>query len=426
MRDYLQRHEFIRHVLTLMTGTSLGQVIAMVSMLVVARLVSPTAWGIYSVITSVGGFLYPVAALRYDMAIVLPKEDADGYAMLSLARRINIVMCTVFALLLLAFGGQLAAWLGKGSNRWWLLTAALVAWSYAEVYILTCWSNRRKRFRASSTAQVSNSLVTAGLRIGAAAASLGPLGLVGATVAGEVAALGTFKRMDGLQRHEVPAGRRRELFREYKRMPLQLAPQAIIDQVRLVGIPLMLTHYFTYGTTGPYSMAWALVQTPIGFLAGALGQVFFQRLSQIEPGAMRPLVAKTTARMLAIGTVPFALIYFLAPIVLPWLMGESWRATGRMTTILVPWLWLNFVSSPVSSMFIVAKRQYISLVHSIFYAGVPLFVIWRWHASITVTLTIVSWAMAAMLAIYLVLALWAAGLFDRDKPAAPAAPAATA
>lgn len=146
--------------------------------------------------------------------------------------------------------------------------------------------------------------------------------------------------------------------------------------------------------------------------------MFFQKLSVTREGSLRPLVMRTMVRMLAIGTVPFALLYFLAPPLLPWVLGAKWAAAGRMTAILVPWLWLNFTTSPISGLFVVARRQYISLVHSIFHAGVPLLVIWHWHSSLTQTLTAVSWCMAALLAIYLVLALWASTLYDRDEPQA--------
>lgn len=267
VRGYLERHEFARHVLTLLTGTSPGQIVLLVTMPIVSRLVDPTAWGIYSVIMLVGGFLYPLSVLRYDMAVVLPQRVEDGYAMLKLAKRINLVMMFVWLALLFVFGNPLAHWLGKGSNRWWLLAAAGVAWSYAQVYIYTSWSNRRKHFDVSSRAQVSNSLTTAVLRIAAAASSLGPISLVAATVIGEFAGIGTFTRRDGSEHHEVPPGRMRELFVEYRRMPLLMVPQVFIDQVRLSGVPLMLTHYFGYATTGPYQMAWGLVQTPIGFVA---------------------------------------------------------------------------------------------------------------------------------------------------------------
>ena len=65
---------FLRHVLTLMTGTAVAQGVTFVMMIVLARIYTPRDMGLLATYVSVASILVAVAALRYDMAIMLPRK----------------------------------------------------------------------------------------------------------------------------------------------------------------------------------------------------------------------------------------------------------------------------------------------------------------------------------------------------------------
>ena len=71
-RAYIQRHEFLASVTKVISGTGLAQLIAALATLYVTHHIDPADWGIYGAIMAVSQFVIPAAALRYDMAIVLP------------------------------------------------------------------------------------------------------------------------------------------------------------------------------------------------------------------------------------------------------------------------------------------------------------------------------------------------------------------
>lgn len=425
MRAYLQRNEFLRHVLTLMSGTLLAQLLTMATALVLGRVFDPSQMGLYSGVMSVAAFLIPLAAWRYDMAIVLPDTDADGRQMTRLATGLNTLSSVVVTLVMLMFGGPIARAIHHPEARWWLLWCGPIVWSWAQFTILNYWANRQKNFRLVSHNAVINSVVTNVGQVGAGLGHLGVVGLLGGTVLGEFAAVGHSGRTTygQIMRGREPGARSyRELMREYRKMPLLNLPNAMVDQVRLQGINLMLLTMLSAGDLGQFGMAWRLVQAPMASINTALNQVLLQRLSRARPGEMTRLVRSSMKRSALIGLVPFAIIFFLAPTVLPAVLSsnhQKWHVAGQVTSLLVPWLYLNFITQPISACYIVARRQGTLLVFAICYAALPLALIWWRHSNLVDTITWVSWGMAVLLVGFLLLTLVVARGYDRGAAAAP-------
>ena len=132
---------------------------------------------------------------------------------------------------------------------------------------------------------------------------------------------------------------------------------------------------------------------------------------------MFALVRKTLALTLAVAIVPFALIYLLAPPLLPAILGGAhWQQAALFAAALTPWLYMNFSTSPISNLFVVTGRQGLMLMFAVVYMMVPLGIIWSWHDDMLATIRVVSWAQAGLLAMLCLLALWVAKDYDRGAP----------
>jgi O-antigen/teichoic acid export membrane protein len=76
------KKEFVKNVLTLITGSALSQIIIYASILLLTRLFSTEIFGIYILFSSATLILKPLATLQYEFAIVLPKKDEDAINLL--------------------------------------------------------------------------------------------------------------------------------------------------------------------------------------------------------------------------------------------------------------------------------------------------------------------------------------------------------
>jgi O-antigen/teichoic acid export membrane protein len=81
-------------------------------------------------------------------------------------------------------------------------------------------------------------------------------------------------------------------------------------------------------------------------------------------------VLRTILGMAAVGAVPFAAIIFLAPALLPIVLGPHWVGAAGSVSLLAVTAYLWFVVTPAGSVaLIVDARRYIVLWHSLRLAG---------------------------------------------------------
>ena len=309
-RAYIQRHEFLASVTKVISGTGLAQLIAALATLYVTHHIDPADWGIYGVIMAVSQFVIPAAALRYDMAIVLPRDDSEAKRVFRLATRINAIVSGVAMAAMVPLGPYLSGLLGKPQARWWLLAVGPITFTYAQVNVVNFWANRRKRFGVIGTNAVWCQSTTAAGRIGSCAVCLGAFGQVIATFLGKCLALNNFRRqlgsdLRGIKEAEVPL---RTLMRKYRQLPLLTAPNVIVDAIRQQGVNMIIMVRFSTSGYGRFSIAWTLMQMPASVINQALSQVFFQKLSVSDAGRFYQTVKKSVVRSFLIGIVPFGLL----------------------------------------------------------------------------------------------------------------------
>jgi O-antigen/teichoic acid export membrane protein len=72
------KSEFTRNVLTLMTGTTIAQVIPIAISPILTRLYSPEDFGEFALFIAIASIFGFIANGRYEMALMLPKKDENA------------------------------------------------------------------------------------------------------------------------------------------------------------------------------------------------------------------------------------------------------------------------------------------------------------------------------------------------------------
>ena len=407
---------FLRHVLTLMTGTAVAQGVTFFMMIVLARIYTPRDMGLLATYVSVASILVAVAALRYDMAIMLPRKESEA---LSVAR-LGMVCLTAVSLLATAASFPLS---GLIERQWghevalWMPLVGLTTFLMSAVELFKYWFNRNSDYRAIAVNQAEQQIgLTSGQLVLGAAGMGGMAGLLLGHTAGQIFAFANLGRQAGPLWRRLPqdAPSLRWAARRYRRMPLLNGPNALADALRTNGIQLLIGGY-SVASLGQFQMAWRYLDAPLILINGAVARVFFQKLSTIEPGQMRPLVRVTIKRAILIGLAPFALIYALSPWIFPFFLGSQWTESGSFARALTPWLFMMLITSPISNLFIVTEHQDWMLGFALVYTAVPL--AWLHWSSLALlpTCYILGAMMAGLLVLNTMLADHAAKEFDAGK-----------
>jgi O-antigen/teichoic acid export membrane protein len=197
------------------------------------------------------------------------------------------------------------------------------------------------------------------------------------------------------------------LAKRYNKLPKYNLPNAIIDGFRLSGINILIAKYFTAQTLGYFSFSWKMVQTPMSLIGGSLSQVFFQKTTSVHKTKLYKIVIKFIKKAAAVSFPIFLLIYIFSPDIFSFVFGKEWRIAGVAASIMSPWLFLNFLTSPLSTLYITLNKQDVLLIFSIIYMLVPLSLIYIYKdTSFLGVLNAITIAMSVLLIIFILLILY--------------------
>ena len=130
---------------------------------------------------------------------------------------------------------------------------------------------------------------------------------------------------------------------------------------------LLLSTLCNTATAGYYMLIQRVMAAPMVLVAGALGDVFRQEASRayIHTGNCRAIYVSTFKRLLALAVLPFTVFFFVAPALFGWVFGEPWRVAGEYARIFTPMFFLQFITSPLSSVYMIAEKQKMDLAWQI-------------------------------------------------------------
>jgi len=362
IKKLLNRSEFAKNVITLVTGTSIAQALSLLAAPLLARLYTPEDFSVYALFASTSSILSVVATARYELAVPLPKEDNDAKSILRLSLLICIVVASVTLMSVLGYHFLSGEFKSEHYSLWFFLLP-LSVFANGIYNAFNYWSTRIKTFYLNSAGRVMLSAGIAGVSIVLGYVTIGSSGLIIGLVAGQLAAMlvmawPMLKDVSGFFRQTtkesvVRNGKTYSLFYRVN------TPHALMDAIQDNGVVYLLTFYFVEAVTGWYSFAFRILKAPVGLIGAAFYQVFYQRLSQLnnEGQDMRPYILNMYRRLALIGLPGFTVLFIFTPQIFEWVFGPEWIGAGEIARILTPWLALNFIVSPVSCITLVCNRQ---------------------------------------------------------------------
>lgn len=362
---------FFKNVLKLVSGTIIAQIIGILLVPIITRLYSPGDFGVFQLFLSISGILIIFSCLSYQLAIMLPKKDEDSANIVALCFILIIIISIISGIIFIIF----ADWIGKILNApeisHYLFLLPLVVFSSGLLSIMTYWLTRRKRFGIIATAQVTNSISTRAAQIGVGICSASSLGLIGGWIFGNIASLAVIIRdiKDDLPIFkQVTLRSIKNLAIRYKRFPIFTSWSTVANTISLSLPSFMLTYFFNPAVLGFFALANMAVSLPMSVVGSSTAQVFFQKASEERnrSGSIKKLVADVHQKLVVIGIFPMIILLIIADDLFGFIFGSTWYSAGIYAKILIPWLFLLFISSPLTSLYSVFEKQNFDLIFQIF------------------------------------------------------------
>ncbi|HBT47661.1 MAG TPA: polysaccharide biosynthesis protein [Peptococcaceae bacterium] len=379
LKALLPKSSFARNVAVLAGGTAVGQAIVVLASPILTRLYTPEDFGVLAVYSSLLGILSTVAALRYELAIPLPEKDEDAAALVVLSLIIVLGMSLLVGLGVWLGGEQVARWVNAETLRphLWLLPVGM---GFVGTYqVLNYWTTRRKLFDVVSLTKLTQSGTQVAVQLVSGALGVTPLGLIIGHIAGQSAGIGVLFRRSGVSLRLFPANKLVALARQHWKFPVFNSWGALINIVGIQAAPLLLTTYFGTAISGLFMLTMRVLTLPASLIGNAVAQVFYPTIAAQtqKPEAVRTLLARASTALLPVAFAIFALVGLWGRELFALIFGAEWLEAGLYASYLSPWLFLNFISSPLSTFVLAKGRQdtamWITLYETVLRLSVLLF-----------------------------------------------------
>ncbi len=365
-----QRSSFFSNVMKLVSGTTLAQAITVLTAPIISRLFTPEAFGVLNVFSSLIGIVSIVICLRYEYAIMLPEDHKDAVNIFALCLVIAFGISVTAGVILLIVGHPLVNLL-KSPDFYrflWLIPIALLIQGFFAA--LNYWNSRTKHFGRLSIARVSASITTSILPIGLAfignptAAVLIFSYLAGTLVFTSVLGAQVLKENGSMFIKSIQGSRMLTNLKRYRKFPLVDSWSSFINNLSWQLPSLMLLYFFSETVVGYYSLSNRVIVLPMTLLGSAIAQVFYQRTAELRsnPEKLSKSVDLVFRRLSALGLFPAVILGIVGPELFRIIFGANWIEAGRYAQILSPWMFVLFISSPLSNLFSTLERQELALI----------------------------------------------------------------
>jgi O-antigen/teichoic acid export membrane protein len=360
--------EFRRNTFTLITGTAAAQAIPIAAAPLLARLFSPTDFGILALFTGVVTVASVFGTLRYSQAILIPTDETDVIDLVVMCSWLSGIFALIIAIAMIPFEPRLAAWFGLDRLDWWivLVPIAVLLTSLTTTFYLLC--NWRRQYSTMANSRVVQWAVTTALQL-AMGYWLGAnaLVLIAAGLVGQAAGFLVLLRQanTGTMRWRSPSIR--ALAIRFRDFPLFSLPADLIGNLSNQAPVFLLNSFFGTGVVGLFNITTRLLTAPITLLATSINQVAQERAAKhfAEHRECHVIYVRTLRLLLSLAVIPSLLLFALAPMLFEFALGREWREAGIYAQIMVPLFFLRFAASPLSFMFYIAEKQGTDLVWQI-------------------------------------------------------------
>ena len=362
---------FLRAVGILVGGTVIAQIILGVTLPVATRLYSPENFSTLAVFAGMVSIISVATCLRYDIAVPLPMDDADGVAIVLLSTGIAAAISIALLIATLLFGDTFSVWLGHPELSpflWLVPVASFLAGTYSTFQF---WFVRSKRFgdlARNRIAQASGSSIT---QIGLGIAGVAPLGLLlGQVVNSGLGALRLalrFHREEATTLTSMSVARISKVARDFDRFPKFSALEAMCNSAAIY-LPIILLSAWAVGPEAGYlSLGMYAMQVPMSLIGNAVSQVYMSRGPQEHrAGNLGRFTNEVLAGLLKTGIGPIICLGMVAPELFRLVFGPDWARAGVLVTWMSPWFVMQFLAAPVALALHVTNRLFDAFLLQVF------------------------------------------------------------
>lgn len=349
-----RNNEFAKNVLTLMTGTVLAQAVPIAIIPILTRVFTPEDFGLLALYGAFVSILGVIATGRYEIAIMLPKENEEARVLLQVSALVALCISIFISIPLFIWNTEIANFLGNQAIAPWLYLVPISVLLTGVYQALTYWNNRQKKFKNTAISRVNQSLFQGMTQTGLGFAQVSG-GLIWGQFLGIVSSIAYLLRKDRsyqeiIQKTEISTLKLE--MNKYKKFPKYGIIGGLCDAGATQMPVLILTKFYSSTVTGMFSLTFRVLNMPTAIISSAIAQVLFQKVVEIShtaPEKLNSYIVKMFLFLFLLYLPAVPILFIWGDTLFAFVFGEEWGQAGVYAGYLVIAVAIRFAVSPLSA-----------------------------------------------------------------------------
>lgn len=382
------RSELLRSASILISGTLIAQLISILLQPLLRRLFTPDAFGVYSVYLSLVGIILVASALRYDDAIVLPKNDKESTNLLGLSLIFSFIINSSILIIFLSARDKIISFLNLPENfpASMLALIPVGAFLFSVYGSLNAWLIRKKKYIAISVNKLIRRSMEGASQVGLALLKI-PNGLIYSDMIGQTANVATVavqSKRSGLNLKLVSYTKLKYVFHKYSEFPKYNLVPALMSTCSYLLPPIFINKYFSPESAGFFDLSKLVLSIPLAFVAASLTSVILQKVSE-KFNKKESFIRDLKPVVILVGLIASSeilLIILFGEDLFRIAFGKLWTASGSISRIMVWSFAINFIVASFSNIFVAMRRiktysiwqfcYFLAIISLVFFKHLPL------------------------------------------------------
>ena len=355
--------EFYRNIAGLFTGVFAARLIPALFALAIARLYLPENFGDFVLFLSIASLFSILVNGGYESALLLAGTPDEKKGIIRLASKTNLFVNLPVLLLIIIVLSILGS---RVENPWLWLLIPFYAFFFGALQVIRNLFISNKEFRKQALLEIYRAIATGVLQT--LLFFLPGTGLfVGVTLAQVITLAICWKELPENPRLAAYSSGEKELALRYRNFPLYNVPAEFFNYLSNQLPVFMIKPFFGQFLLGMYSFSHRYLNIPVQLTSISIGSVYIQKARSLhrEPGELAAITWSLFKKQVWTAILPFTILALRGKEIFGFLFGTNWEFSGSLARILAPWLFMVFISSPLSTILIAKEKQKISMIFNI-------------------------------------------------------------
>lgn len=353
-----------------MSGTAISQGIMLAATPLLTRLFSPEEFGILALYLAIVGTISVVSSWKYELAIMLPKEDEDAQALLFISIIIVIITSFIVLLLLIIFKNYICRLTEKLDTFIWIVPLGVLITGLLQTF--TAWGMRKEFFKSVSGARVVQSSTTVAGQLSLRFTRFSATSLIWGNILGTLISL-LVLIFHSVRKHTIQQlkllskGRILDNVKRYKKFPKYQSFSVLINSFSQHLPVILLIIFYSPEIAGFYSLTHRALNTPARLVGGSVRQVYYQRASKIfsEKKSIKQILTKSTVNLARVSIIPYLVVGIFARKIFVIIFGVEWLTSGVYAQLLMIYIFALTINPPAVMTLQILGLQKFSLNYEI-------------------------------------------------------------